>query len=165
MKDPTVFLLSLFPIHPLAFSKLNLPKPVLSSCLVPPSGASDGPIYVKSLFLCLTCVDSRRLVPRTFAKLYTFPPVPMRCLGPKHALPSLLPSPPAPALKDCLCSFIPESGTTFARSPLLVVQSCIELGFSLPLKSSQNCFLHKISEHIFPPSLAPCRSCPNTTRH
>lgn len=48
MKDPTVFLLSLFPIHPLAFSKLNLPKPVLPSCLVPPSGASDGLLYVKS---------------------------------------------------------------------------------------------------------------------
>jgi len=93
-------------------------------------------------------------VPQTFSRPCPSPPVPMPCLCTVSHPPLL------PPFKGCLYSFILEPSL---HSPDLASwweQSWVNSGFSLPLNSSWNYFLHQTSEYIFPSHWPPGEAAP-----
>lgn len=87
--------------------------------------------------------------------------MPTPCLCPKHTLPNCEPSSPTPSLKAAFGHSFWNQALSLPCTLLMRVPSWITLGFSLPLKSPQKCFLHNVSEYIFSPS----PGCPKTTEH
>ena len=94
------------------------------------------------------------LVPQTFSRLCPCRLCPHGASAQSHTLPS------CPLSKAVFAASSWNYHCILRPCFLVGVQSWINSGFSLPLKSSQDCLLHQTSEYIFPPHWHPGESAP-----